>query len=374
MTFDPCHPFAAPGSPDQVPHAESFAPVKLPAGVLAKVGESFAVALSALQRLLATLEPLAPGPQSVLTAALAEVARLEQLGLQIQELARVLARDAPLIPERLDLARAARQAMAEWATTARRMGVRLAGPREPFELDVNAAVLEQLLDLGLEYALHIGSGVEVNAVAQGLPAHPVLTIRVQRRHPTSASADEDDLNEVHWLLFVQLARAMGLEPQRTVTSQTVTMTLGFPVAGPQAAGDGEFGAALLPRTAPTAGHRVLLIEPREIARVHAHQLMRAVGMRVDAVTHIERARACLRDGVPDVVVTGVPVSDRECEALLNEIRAAQPRLRVIELVDDNDAFAISVPGSDSPARVGRHDMARTLMSALSQELDAAWPT
>ena len=374
MTIDPRHPPVAPGSPDRIPHAEGFAPVKLPAGVLAKVGESFAVALSALQRLLATLEPLAPGPQSVLTAALAEVARLEQLGLQIQELARVLARDAPLIPERLDLARAARQAMAEWAATARRMGVRLAGPREPFELDVNAAVLEQLLDLGLEYALHIGSGVEVNAVAQGLPAHPVLTIRVQRRHSTPASADEDDLNEIHWLLFVQLARAMGLEPQRTVTSQTVTMTLGFPVAGPQAAGDGEFGAALLPRTAPTAGHRVLLIEPREIARVHAHQLMRAVGMRVDAVTHIERARACLRDGVPDVVVTGVPVSDRECEALLNEIRAAQPRLRVIELVDDNDAFAISVPGSDSPARVGRHDMARTLMSALSQELDAAWPT
>ena len=121
MTFEPRHPFAAPGSPDRIPHAESFASVKLPAGVLAKVGESFAVALSALQRLLATLEPLAPGQQSVLTAALAEIARLEQLGLQIQELARVparvLARDAPLMPERLDLARAARQAMAEWAAT-----------------------------------------------------------------------------------------------------------------------------------------------------------------------------------------------------------------------------------------------------------------
>lgn len=374
MTIDPRHPCATPGSPDRMPPAESFAPVKLPAGVLAKVGESFAVALSALQRLLDTLEPLAPGQQAVLSAALAEIARLEQLGLQIQELARVLARDAPVFPERLDLARAARQTMAEWAGTARRRGVRLAGPREPFELDVNAAVLEQLLDLGLEYALHIGSGVEVSASAQGLPAHPVLTIRVQRRQPTSASANEDDLNEIHWLLFVQLARAMGMVPQRTATTQTVTLTLGFPASGASASVDGEVSAALLPRTAPTAGHRVLLIEPHEIARVHAHQLMRGVGMRIDAVTNIERAHACLRDGVPDVVVTGVPVSDRECEALLNEIRAAQPRLRVIELVDDDDAFAISVPGSDSPARVGRHDMARTLMRAMSQELDAAWPT
>jgi CheY-like chemotaxis protein len=374
MTIDPRRPNAAPASPDRIPHTESFAPVKLPAGVLAKVGESFAVALSALQRLLATLEPLATGQQSVLTAALAEVARLEQLGLQIQELARVLARDAPVVPERLDLARAARQAMAEWAATARRLGVRLAGPREPFELDVNAAVLEQLLDLGLEYALHIGSGVEVSAGSQGLPPHPVLTIRVQRRQPSSGRAEEDDLNEIHWLLFVQLARAMGLEPQRTVTAQTVTLRLGFPATGTSAVGDGDVGAALLPRTAPAAGHRVLLIEPHEMARVHAHQLMRDVGMRVDAVTNLERAHACLRDGVPDVVVTGIPVSDRQCEALLTEIRAAQPRLRVIELVDDNDAFAISVPGSDSPARVGRHDLARTLMSALSQELDAAWPT
>jgi hypothetical protein len=374
MTIDPRHPFAASGSPDRIPHTESFAPVKLPAGVLAKVGESFAVALSALQRLLATLEPLATGQQSVLTAALAEIARLEQLGLQIQELARVLARDAPVVPERLDLAHAARQAMAEWAATARRRGVRLAGPCEPFELDVNAAVLEQLLDLGLEYALHIGAGVEVSAGAQGLPPHPVLTIRVQRRQPSSARADEDDLNEIHWLLFVQLARAMGLEPQRTVTAQTVTLTLGFPATGTSAVGDGDVGAALLPRSAPAAGHRVLLIEPHEIARVHAYQLMRTVGMRIDAVPNIERAHACLRDGAPDVVVTGVPVSDRQCEALLNEVRAAQPRLRVIELVDDNDAFAISVPGSDSPARVGRHDMARTLMAAMAQELDAAWPT
>ena len=266
MTFEPRHPFAAPGSPDRIPHAESFASVKLPAGVLAKVGESFAVALSALQRLLATLEPLAPGQQSV------------------------------------------------------------------------------------------------------------PTIRVERRQPPSASVDDDDLNEIHWLLFVQLARAMGLVPQRTVIAQTLTLTLCFPVTGAPAAGDGEVSAALLPRTASAAGHRVLLIEPHEITRVHAHQLMRGVGMRVDAVTNIERAHACLRDGVPNVVVTGIPVSDRECEALLNEIRAAQPRLRVIDLVDDNDAFAISVPGSDSPARVGRYAMARTLMSAMSQELDAAWPT
>jgi hypothetical protein len=73
------------------------------------------------------------------------------------------------------------------------------------------------------------------------------------------------------------------------------------------------------------------------------------------------------------VVTGIPVDDARCAALLESLRAEQPRLCVIELVVDDDAFSFSVPGSDMPARVGRHDLARTLTLALAQELDAAWP-
>jgi hypothetical protein len=57
--------------------------------------------------------------------------------------------------------------------------------------------------------------------------------------------------------------------------------------------------------------------------------------------------------------------------LIEVLRAAQPRLRIVELVDDDDAFAFSVPGSDRPARVGRHDLARTLARAVAQEVDAA---
>ena len=54
------------------------------------------------------------------------------------------------------------------------------------------------------------------------------------------------------------------------------------------------------------------------------------------------------------------------------VRERQPRLRVIELVDDDTAFAFSLPGVSNAARVGRHDLPRTLMPAIAQELDAAW--
>lgn len=118
---------------------------------------------------------------------------------------------------------------------------------------------------------------------------------------------------------------------------------------------------------------MLLLEPQDIARVRAHRLLREAGLRVDAVATIEAARGALRDGPPDAVVTGIPVGDAACATLLDEIRIAQPRLRVIELVDDDDAFALSAPRADSPARVGRRDLERTLLPALSQELDTARP-
>ena len=72
-------------------------------------------------------------------------------------------------------------------------------------------------------------------------------------------------------------------------------------------------------------------------------------MSVDAVASIDQARRGLHDGAADVIVTGVPVDDTQWAALLDELRAAQPRLRVVELVDDDDAFAFSVPDAD-----GRH--------------------
>lgn len=367
--FDARHPDTA---KQTSPQAAKLVPIKVPPGVLAKVAESFAASLSALQRSLGTLEPLPPAAQPVLDAALAEIARLERFGVQIQELARVLGGDAPVARERIDLAQAARVALAEWTRAAQLHGASLHGPTGPFELEVNGAALAQLLDLGLEYALHIGSSIDVGAGIQGVPALPMLTISAQRSKTEPATGIDADFDELHWLLFVQLARAIGLVPRRLAVGNTVTLMLGFPgtdVSGPH---DPAAGPAALPRTAAASGRRVLLVEPKDSARVRAHRLMREAGMRVDSATTVEQARASLHDGPPEAVVTGIPVDDERFGALLEEIRAAQPRLRVIELVDDDDAFSFSAPGSDSPARIGRHDMERTLTRALSQELDAAW--
>jgi DNA-binding NarL/FixJ family response regulator len=131
-------------------------------------------------------------------------------------------------------------------------------------------------------------------------------------------------------------------------------------------------AALLPRTPIATGRQVLLLEANEPSRLHAHRLLHDAGLQVDAVATLAQARAALRDRTPDVFVTGLGTDAADCAALVDELRVVQPRLRVIELVDDDSAFALSLPGAGQAGRVGRSDMGRTLVAAVSQELDAAW--
>jgi hypothetical protein len=337
--------------------------------VFGKIGEAFATSLFALQQRLAVLTPPA-AQRGEFDAALASIGRLERLGLQVQELARVLAGEGQAAPETLDLNAAAGAAAREWQATAARRAARLEGPgagSEAVEVEVAAGVLEQLLDLAIDHAMRLGPAVALEVGMQGQPARPMLTVRVQR----GGHAGTDGIDEVHWLLFSVLARACGLAPHRVVVGESVTLMLGF-AARDEAVEAVSRSAAQLPRTPIAAGRQVLLLEPREMPRLQAHRLLHDAGMQVDAVISLEQARRALRERRPDVFVNGLAGDEPACIALIDELRAVQPRLRVIELVDDDNAFALSLPGAGQAGRVGRGELARTLVSAVSQELDAAW--
>ena len=108
-----------------------------------------------------------------------------------------------------------------------------------------------------------------------------------------------------------------------------------------------------------------------VAPARERRRIKATVAGVDAEAECQARLDDARTTAVDAVVTGVATDVPACHAMLEQMRSVQPKLRVIELVDDDNAFAFSVPGSDIPARVGRRDIARTLVSALSQELDNA---
>lgn len=341
--------------------------VDIPPEVLGRVGEAFAVSLDALQR---RLQALLPAAQAEADAVRAAVDRLEQLAIQLQELARMLAGEGRPVVETIDLRAALVQACDDWQAAARRRGTRLMGPPprgEAFAVRAVAGVLDQLIELLLDHATRLGDQVHCALERHGDAARPMLVLRVQREGARAA----DGIDEVHWLLFELLARARGMAPHRVAAGDTVTLMLDL----------GEHGAGQappapltgLPQTRVDAARQVLLLEPLERPRVLAHELLRHAGLRVDVAASLEQAHVALRERTPDLLVTGLAADQGECAALVEELRAVQPRLRVVELVDDDSAFALSLPGSSRPARVGRHDLARTLAAAVLQELDAAYP-
>lgn len=341
--------------------------VNIPPEVLGKVGEAFAVSLDALQR---RLQPLLPAAQADADAVRASVDRLEQLAIQLQELARMLAGEGRPVVETIDLRVALGQACADWQAAARRRGARLVGPPprgEAFAVRAVAGVLDQLIELLLDHATRLGDQVHCALERHGDAARPMLVLRVQREGGHAA----DGIDEVHWLLFELLARARGMAPHRVAAGDSVTLMLDLGERGPGEAAPTPLTG--LPQTRVDGARQVLLLEPLERPRVLAHELLRHAGLRVDVAASLEQARVALRERTPDLLVTGLAADQGECAALVEELRAVQPRLRVVELVDDDSAFALSLPGSSRPARVGRHDLARTLAAAVTQELDAAYP-
>jgi len=201
--------------------------------LLAKVGEAFSGALASLHDHL-----LDPDPQALRTC-LAEVERLENLGLQVQQMARVMGRDGSPALENLDLADAVRGALALWNKPASVRGVALSQPdATTARVQLDAAVFEQLLDLTLEYALDAGDSVALRVRPQPAAQQALLLVDVQRSGPiTSATAgggqsraeDEDDLR---WLMLGQLARASGIGLRREHSGSMLSIVLTFPMTAP----------------------------------------------------------------------------------------------------------------------------------------------
>ncbi len=353
---------AAAPSPEAVVHLAS---VGLAPRLLGWVGEAFAGALAAAPRRLA---------QGELDGVQRELSRLERFGVQLQEAARVLNGDGNFCLEPVDLAAAARQAIAEWSAQAQARGVSMEGPSQPCVAEAVAGVVEQTLDLCIEHALHLGGRVVVDCSAAGAVPQPMLTLHVTRH--AGQRWTEGTLDDLHWQLIALLAHACGGAAHRTVTAEGVVLAVAL--AGPSLEPLAPEGVVGLPKLSGIAGRRIVLVELQDHTRLVAAKLMSEAGAWVDAALAPESLLQELQAGRPlapraDVLVIGMSPASERAGPLVEALRARQPRLRIVELVDDDAAFEMSVPGSDRPARVGRQSLARTLVTAVAQELDTVAP-
>ncbi|MFG5408482.1 hypothetical protein ABXN37_10675 [Piscinibacter sakaiensis] len=188
-----------------------------------------------------------------------------------------------------------------------------------------AAVVEQVLELALEHALAVGHRVVVGVGRAGQPAVATVRIDIHRR-PDPAQAGLALLDEAAGLL----ARAGGLVLRQTRLGPLQALLLSVPSHVVEAVVHPD-EQELLPSTPVARGGRVLVVDPRDRSRLQAHALLRAAS----------RAGS-----------TGW----RNC---------------VIELVDEDHAFAFSLPSADAPGRLSRGELAEHLVAAVSQEIQSA---
>jgi len=210
--------------PEAEPGARSlFGSGRVPLQLLAAVGERLAASVSGMQQQAQSGEAVAQPPANTSEAA-GELARLEQLGLQLQELVQVVARAGQLRHESVDLGLALLQTVAEWSTEADRQGVELHGPARSVLVHANPAALKHLLDLLVEHALQQGRVVrlDIEAPADGPFVYVAANVSAE---PASSSPVRDTLA---WMLLQWLARALGLSPQRQAVPAGERLMLALP--------------------------------------------------------------------------------------------------------------------------------------------------
>jgi hypothetical protein len=343
------------------------APARVTPQLLGLVGERFAMAISTTQ---AHLREGGPGTLAKIEAELGE---MERLGLQLQQVARMVGHEGLAPVEDVDLFAACQQALAVWHARIEAAGLRVRIDGGPVVVELNAAALEQTLDLLVEHAAVVGEQLVIGVVAAGAPGPASIRFDITRRRdpaydPVSAPSDADELLPA---LASVLARGTGLLLRHTAMGHLTTLTLTVPLATPELASSES--EAMLPRTPVAAGGRILIVDPRASSRLRAHHLLHAAGMRVDAVENPVQAQASLRDGEPDILISGFSVNDRAMSELIDQIRSSYPSLRVIELVDEDNAFAFSLPGADAPGRLSRSELDARLTAAVSQEIFSSKP-
>lgn len=212
----------APAAPDSA--SADIRPLPVPAQVplplLAAIGERLAASASWLQE---TAQGQGTG-QGANTDSLAELARLERFGLQLQELAQVVARAQQLRHESVDLGLALLQTVAEWSAEADRLGVELHGPACSEPVHANPAALKHLLDLLVEHALQQGRSVRLEVQAPAA-ARTVRVLATVSSEPASQCPLRDTLA---WATLQWFARALGIVVERVEVPRGERLDLQLP--------------------------------------------------------------------------------------------------------------------------------------------------
>lgn len=334
-----------------------------------QLSDEVATLLQGASEQLGRLDQLEPGLVRSLAPIHDAVERARQASMAARHVLR-LCEDPPAqrreVLNLADVAHAALTARAEWLR-ARGVGVRQAFA--PAMTYADAGLLYQLVDELLLWVGQLGADISVSVEPARGTRGPRLQV-ISQRQP--ASAPSAVWRGVRWVLWHQLARALGAQSELDLQDQHVRVRVQLPAATEDQLAR-SVDESVEPSTVSAAiqGCRVLIIAASARRRAQCLQTLAGYGLVLDAAAGAHQAQQLALQRLPDAIVYDRSLPASELARLrrhLNE-RSGAPAA-FIEILDEDAGadFRTSTQGGESTGHVRAEAIGHSLGPALVFEL------
>lgn len=334
-----------------------------------QLSDEVAASLETAGEQLARLDQLEPGLVRSLAPIHDAVERARQASTAAREVLRLCEDPPPQRREVLNLAdvvHAALTARAEWL---RQRGVDVRQAFAQALVYADAGLLYRLVDELLLWVGQLGAGISVSVEPARNRHGPRLQVISQRR---PASAPPAAWRGVRWVLWHQLARALGARSELDLQDQHVRVSVHLPSAT-EAQLAHSVDESFEPSTvsAVVQGCRVLIVAANAQRRAQCLQTLAGYGLVLDAAASPRQAQQQALQRLPDAVVYDQSLSASDVARLRRQLaeQSGAPAA-FIEIRDDDDGadFHTSTQGAESTGHVRSDALGHSLGPALVFEL------
>lgn len=337
--------------------------------VVRLMGEEVASALNTASEQLERLNRLEPGLVSGLAPLRDAIERARQAGLAAQQVLRL--REDPPAQHRevlnlADVARAALTARGEWLKR-RQVAVRQGLAQAQVFADSSMTYL--LIDEMLLWAGQLASDVAITVDKSSRSGRPRLRVAAWC---DPATTPESAWRSMRWMLWHQLARALGAQTQMDMRDDHVRVTVSM-----AAATEAQLATAMEAHVGPSSvsaviqGCRVLVVSAQAQRRAQCLQALNGYGVLVEQADGMHQATRLAEQHAPDALIYDASVPAAQMEQLRERIGAeAGSPPAVIEINEQAGAteFQASTIGAISTGHVAAGAIGQSLGPALVFEL------
>lgn len=369
-------PQAVAAAPAASATPETAAPATTDYTLVSQIGAELSAPINAMQQIVQDFMQTRQISRRQMQALTAAIDSAKQIARQTQQIGRLAEGRLRQSHERIRLDELVHEVLRELGPALQARGIEVRHSIKPVEIIVDPGLLSGLVDAALNWGCAHGQRLMISLSIKNWPEHGMLVIKATSPlAPNDPGHQADSINE-H--LLSHTAQTMGVTMQQELSAtgeaklelefaRTVKVLEGLTTLEIDASGDSSFHNG----TKPLAGLRILLISNDMLARGEVDEASRMLGLNVDTVPSVLRARRYMELDMPHLIIIDEPLHDDEFDRLVHDVKNIEPNIGLLEIADNPNTFEISSWMGDNMTRVSRDVLRAQLPSVLTLELARA---